>query len=207
MSPARPRSAGSVPGDLIRLFHHRWALPVLAELAGGRSTGRFAALARRLGVARGTLRQTLDALGRLDLVGPNPGYGHPLRPEYVLTGRGRAIGDVSCRFTAAVRRAGLQGVAGRKWSMPVLAAVRRGGRRFSELEAALPGITARALALALEELERAGLVERRVTEERPPGARYRATRRGGRLADVVDGLVTNASRSARGPTPARRRRP
>ena len=47
-------------------------------------------------------------------------------------------------------------------------------RRFSELRAALP-VTARALALALRDLENAGLVRRTVTDDRPPQTRYEAT--------------------------------
>jgi DNA-binding HxlR family transcriptional regulator len=48
-------------------------------------------------------------------------------------------------------------------------------RRFSELRAALPA-TARALALALKDLETTGLVRRTVTDDRPPQVSYRATR-------------------------------
>jgi DNA-binding HxlR family transcriptional regulator len=47
-------------------------------------------------------------------------------------------------------------------------------RRFSELRAALPA-SPRALALALRDLEEAGLLRRTVTEDRPPQTRYAAT--------------------------------
>ena len=43
------------------LFHHRWSIPVLAQLH--RSSGsRFVTLAKGLGVSRESLRQTLGAL-------------------------------------------------------------------------------------------------------------------------------------------------
>ena len=42
----------------------------------------------------------------------------------------------------------------RKWSVPVLAELGE-ERRFSELRSALPGVTPRALALCLQELEEA----------------------------------------------------
>ena len=73
------------PGErLAQLFHHRWAVPVLAELH--RTSGsRFVTLHRRLGIGRESLRRTLASLAEQDLVARNPGYGHPLRPEYVLT--------------------------------------------------------------------------------------------------------------------------
>lgn len=64
----------------------------------------------------------------------------------------------------------------RKWSLPVLLALRH-AHRFSELREELPGVTPRALALALKDLQAAGLVERRVDEASyPPTVTYAATR-------------------------------
>jgi DNA-binding HxlR family transcriptional regulator len=60
----------------------------------------------------------------------------------------------------------------KKWSLPVLAALAR-PRRFSKLRAELP-VTARGLALALRELEAAGLVRRTVTDDCPPQTHYEA---------------------------------
>ena len=155
---------------LITLCHHRWSLPVLAEI--GRTRGsRFATLTGRLGVAGESLRRTLAYLQEEGLVDRNPGYGHPLRPEYVLTPSGRALAPRVQRVVRAV--AGREGVGLKKWSLPVLAELTE-PRRFSELRAALP-VTARGLALALAELESAGLVRRSVTEDRPPQTRYEAT--------------------------------
>lgn len=155
---------------LITLCHHRWSLPVLAEI--GRTRGsRFATLTGRLGVAGESLRRTLAYLHEEGLVDRNPGYGHPLRPEYVLTPSGRALAPRAQRVVRAV--AGHEGVGLKKWSLPVLAELTE-PRRFSELRAALP-VTARALAMALADLESAGLVRRSVTEDRPPQTRYEAT--------------------------------
>lgn len=173
---------------LVDIFHHRWAVRVVAELRKDVGAGRFASLGRRLGVGRATLKQTLDALITLGLVHPNPGYGHPLRPEYVLTARGEAVGSWAIRFVRSVHRRGIGDLALRKWSMPVLRAVAEGWSRFSELESALPGITARALALALAHLGEAGLVTRTVIDDHPPWARYRIAAGARRLADLVGEL-------------------
>ena len=81
--------------DLIAIFHHRWSAPVLAELLRQKGS-RFAALVGTLGVGRESLRRTLDSLLELGLVARNPGYGHPLRPEYVLT----RSGEVAARRCA-----------------------------------------------------------------------------------------------------------
>ena len=42
-------------------------------------------LQRRLDVTRDSLRRALDALIALGYVRRNEGYGHPLRPEYLIT--------------------------------------------------------------------------------------------------------------------------
>lgn len=158
--------------DLIALFHHRWAAPVLAELERQRGS-RFAALVGVLGLGRESLRRTLDALIDLGLVARNPGYGHPLRPEYKLTADGEPVARRCRRLLEAIGDE--REVALRKWSLPVLVALRRTGR-FSELREELPGITPRALALALKDLQSAGLVERVVDEDAyPPTVRYTAT--------------------------------
>jgi DNA-binding HxlR family transcriptional regulator len=162
----------SIP-DAIALFHHRWAAPILAELRRQKGS-RFAALAGILGVSRESLRRTLGALIELGLVARNPGYGHPLRPEYVLTRRGEAAAARCARLLVALgdeRDLGL-----RKWSLPVLLAL-RGASRFSDLREHLEGISPRALALALKDLQAAGFVERRVDDGTyPPTVLYAATR-------------------------------
>jgi DNA-binding HxlR family transcriptional regulator len=167
--------------DLIALFHHRWSAPVLAELDRTRGT-RFVVLVNRLGVGRESLRRTLDALIELGLVARNPGYGHPLRPEYLLTPPGQDAAERCTRLLGLLD--GDAEIALKKWSLPVLAAL-SGPSRFSELRDALPGVTARALALALKDLQTAGLVDRRVEDAYPPTATYVATRRGRRLQRLL----------------------
>jgi DNA-binding HxlR family transcriptional regulator len=163
--------------QLIELFHHRWAPPALALLAE-REGVRFAELQGKLGVGRESLRRAVDGLLALGFACRNPGYGHPLRPEYLVTAEGRRAGDVCARVLAAAR--GEDDLLLKKWSVPTLAQLDE-PRRFSELRAALPGVTARALALALKELEERGLVEREVLGTRPPSTVYRPTAAGRRV--------------------------
>jgi DNA-binding HxlR family transcriptional regulator len=156
---------------LIELFHHRWAPPALALLAD-RGGARFVELQRKLDVGGDSLRRALAALIELGYVRRNEGYGHPLRPEYVITATGRAAAETATRVLAA----GETDTLLKKWSVPVLAELAE-ERRFSELRNALPGITPRALAIALRDLEAVGLVRREVRPTRPPSTVYRATRR------------------------------
>jgi DNA-binding HxlR family transcriptional regulator len=117
----------------------------------------------------------------LGLVRRNPGYGHPLRPEYLVTDAGARAAAVCARLVAAAPE---EVVNLRKWSIPALAAL-DSGRRFSELRANLPGVTARSLALALKDLQAARLVEREVLGGYPPSTLYRPTAAGRRLQSLL----------------------
>jgi DNA-binding HxlR family transcriptional regulator len=167
------------------LFHFRWSLPVLAELHRGGGT-KFVTLANRLGVGRETLRRTLDALIAAELVARNPGYGHPLRPEYVLTAGGRRLGPAAMRLVDALRDEDLEDVGLKKWSLPVVLELAT-ERRFAELRTALR-VSPRALTLALKDLAHAGLVERRVHDGFPPSTTYRLTGRARRLRRLAAAL-------------------
>jgi DNA-binding HxlR family transcriptional regulator len=172
--------------EVIELFHHRWAPPALA-LLDTRGGARFVELQRKLDVGRESLRRGLDALLALGYVRRNPGYGHPLRPEYVITPQGHEAAGVARRASSGAARETLL----RKWSVPVLAELHE-ARRFSELRASLPGVTPRALALALRDLEAARLVRRDVLPTRPPSTVYRATRRGAAVLGREDDLGAGA---------------
>ena len=158
---------------------------MLAELRHERGS-RFVTLETRLGVTPDSLRRTLNALIADGLVTRNPGYGHPLRPEYVLTDEGRRVAGVCDRLLAVLN--GLEDVALRKWSMPVVHALGPGPRRFSELRGALSAVSPRALALALKELQAAGLVERTITDDYPPASVYGLTARALPLARILGAL-------------------
>jgi DNA-binding HxlR family transcriptional regulator len=171
------------------LSTHRWTLPILAELAAAGGS-RFVPLANRLGLSSDTLRRTLDVLIEAGLVMRNPGYGHPARPEYVLTRRGRRIAPLCAELLDALHERDLEDVVLRKWSMPVIAALTTESR-YGDLRRAV-GATPRALTLTLKALVTRGLVERRVHAGFPPSTTYRLTlrsravrRRVARLADAL----------------------
>jgi DNA-binding HxlR family transcriptional regulator len=62
-----------------------------------------------------------------------------------------------------------------KWGQLVLTALCQRPRRFNELKRELDGITQKSLTQALRRLERNGLVERQVLEQRPIAVEYRIT--------------------------------
>jgi DNA-binding HxlR family transcriptional regulator len=62
-----------------------------------------------------------------------------------------------------------------KWGQLILTLLCQQPRRFNELKRDLDGITQKSLTQALRRLERNGLVERHVLEQRPIAVEYRIT--------------------------------
>ncbi len=163
------------------LCHHRWTLPILAELHGSGGC-KFVTLVHRLGISRDSLRNTLRALIEAGWARRNPGYGHPLRPEYIPTASGARLGPWCAQLRQSLKTLGIERIGSRKWSLPIVYALTSGKLRFSELRDIWADLTARSLALALKELQEADVVARRVADDYPPATYYRLTPRGRRLA-------------------------
>jgi DNA-binding HxlR family transcriptional regulator len=70
----------------------------------------------------------------------------------------------------------------------VVVAAHSGAIRFNEFGAAVVGISPRMLSSRLRDLEQAGLVERIVIPDSPPGVEYRLTARGRALGPLVEAL-------------------
>lgn len=172
------------PSRLAAVFHRRWAVPVLAELSA-RQGCRVVELTHALEAARQPVKDALESLVELGLVQPNPGYGHPMRPEYILTGRGERVGPACVRLMGALREAEAVEVGLRKWSMATVAAVSGGPARFGQIAAALGRATDRAVSLALGDLTGAGLVQRAVLEAPPYLTVYALTARGAPVAEPL----------------------
>lgn len=158
----------------VALIHHRWAVAVLAELSCLRGA-KFITLVNRLTVSRDSLARTIRALIGQGWVRRNPGYGHPMRPEYILTDRGDQIGPKCARLRDRLTGSGCERVGMKKWALPVMYRLRAGPRRFGDLKSSLPAVTARALTLALKNLAVAGLIDRSVVDEYPPTSVYALT--------------------------------
>jgi len=70
----------------------------------------------------------------------------------------------------------------------MLVAAHSGAVRFNEFGSAVVGISPRMLSCRLRDLERAGIIERRVIPDSPPVVEYRLTERGRALAPLVEAL-------------------
>ena len=170
--------------DLRSLIGSRWFVPLLA-LAGREEGVRFASLVARLGISRSMLAGVLDQLLRKGWLMRNPGHGHPLRPEYVLTEAGRPVAAWCERVMEERRRLGLDGDRLGRWALPLVGRLDRRWERFSWLEAQLSPISPRSLSLALKQLLDLGLADRRLEESFPPRPLYGLTGRGQRLARAM----------------------
>ena len=172
---------------LIELAHHRWNIVIVAELHR-RSGAKFITLANSLGISRGSLTASLGHLIELDLVMRNPGHGHPMRPEYLLTESGSDIGSHCLTLTRLLERRDETDLAFRKWTLPLVAAIGRDVRRFGEIRVALEGATARAVTLSLKSILAGRWASRSLIDAYPPAAGYRLMPKGLRILKQVAAL-------------------
>ncbi len=168
---------------LIQLGSHRWLVPLLADLAAHRGA-RFVELIHRLGLPRDSLMRTLDAAATIGWVQRNPGHGHPLRPEYILTEAGKAAAARAATIAAAQTAISLSPGTTTRWTLPLVAGIGAGHDRFNALSRLLAPATPRALSQGLSALGERGLVRREVIDMRPPTSRYDLTQSGRLLAEA-----------------------
>jgi DNA-binding HxlR family transcriptional regulator len=90
-----------------------------------------------------------------------------------------------------------QRLIGGKWNLVVLWNLRQGPLFFGELRRAVGSISQKALADAVRDLERAGLLSRTVLPERPPRVRYELTPLGRTLEPIVASIEAWATEHRR----------
>jgi DNA-binding HxlR family transcriptional regulator len=93
------------------------------------------------------------------------------------------VHPVCTRFHTAIE------LIGARWSGAVLRVLLAGASRFSDLKAAIPGISDTMLAHRLRELGDAGMVERRVLPTTPVRVEYHLTEMGRDIEPVLDALI------------------
>jgi DNA-binding HxlR family transcriptional regulator len=76
-------------------------------------------------------------------------------------------------------------IIGGKWKPPLLFYLEGKTRRFCELQRLIPGLTKKMLTQHLRELERDGIVRRKVYAEVPPRVEYSLTRHGESLKPIL----------------------
>jgi DNA-binding HxlR family transcriptional regulator len=79
--------------------------------------------------------------------------------------------------------------AGDKWGVLVIASLRDGPLRYTDLQRTIPGISQRMLTLTLRQLRRDGLISRTAYAEVPPRVEYALTTLGATLLGIVESLA------------------
>lgn len=168
---------------LVNLTSRAWALPILSGLHTG-VAGRQAPLLAATGASRTAFAQSMDHLIEMGLVERNPGYGHPLRPEFRLTPMGGTAAAIASRIHHVSTEDDLP-LLRRSWTLPVLVSLHTPSH-FSDIKRNLRTITDRALSQSLKSMEERSWVCRSVDgAARPPRSIYRAVNTGGVISQVT----------------------
>ena len=80
-------------------------------------------------------------------------------------------------------------LVGDKWSVLIVMILRNGTKRFNEMRHSVEGISQRMLTRTLRQLEREGLISRRVEPTVPPSVYYALTPLGRTLLEPVAALA------------------
>ncbi len=165
---------------IVNITSRAWAMPILSSLHLG-VAGRQAPLLVATGASRNAFAQSMDHLIELGLVERNPGYGHPLRPEFRLTKIGSTVAAIAARINDISTEEDRL-LLRRSWTLPVLISLRT-PRHFSDIKRHLPTITDRALSQSLKSMETRSWVCRNVDgAARPPRSIYSAVNAGGLIS-------------------------
>ena len=89
-------------------------------------------------------------------------------------------------FSAACPAREILASVANKWTVLVLAVLTEGTTRFNALRRRVQGVTQKALTQTLRDLERLGLVSRRVYAEVPPRVEYSLTPLGSSLKKILE---------------------
>src|SRR4028119_593435 len=85
----------------------------------------------------------------------------------------------SCPVVAALD------VLGGRWKGAILSHLMQGTKRFSDFRRLMPGLTQRSLTIQLRELERDGVIHRKVYAQVPPKVEYSLTEHGRSLQPIL----------------------
>ena len=170
--------------DLIALGRYRWAVPLLSIIAA-HNGARFVELLHRLQISRESLSRTLEGAVTAGWIIRNPGHGHPLRPEYILSAEGKRLAEKASAITTAQQALDLHPAQMTRWSLPAIRSIADGNQRFNDLARALTPAGPRALSQSLRALAAQQLVTRDLLDGYPPTSLYSLTKGGLTLAQAA----------------------
>jgi len=151
---------------------------------GSGQVQRQAPLLAATGASRGAFGQSVAHLIEIGLLERNPGYGHPLRPEFRLTHAGQEAAAIADKIQRASSEDD-QRLLRKSWTLPVLTTLQT-QRHFNDIKRNLQTITDRALSQSLKSMEANNWVHRDVDQNaRPPRSIYRAVNTGDVISQIT----------------------
>jgi DNA-binding HxlR family transcriptional regulator len=87
-----------------------------------------------------------------------------------------------CSFNYAMQ------LIGGKWKPVILYCIKKGANRFGVLQRCIPLISKQILTTQLRELEKAGLITRKIYAEIPPKVEYSISKNGETIFDVLEAI-------------------
>ncbi|MGH1414580.1 MAG: winged helix-turn-helix transcriptional regulator [Pelagimonas sp.] len=172
----------------VNITSKAWAVPILARLHAG-VAGRQAPLLASTGASRTAFAQSMDHLIKIGLLERNPGYGHPLRPEFRLT----PLGIEAAAIADKVQRVSTeddQKLLRKSWTLPVLTSLHR-PCHFNEIKRNLRTISDRALSQSLKSMEGKEWIHRSVDETaRPPRSLYSSVNTGEMISRITGSEIS-----------------
>lgn len=167
----------------VNITSRAWSLPILSRMHAG-VAGRQAPLLAATGASRTAFAQSMEHLIKIGVVERNPGYGHPLRPEFRLT----PLGIEAAALAARVQQVATEkdhALLRKSWTLPVLTSL-HAPRHFNDIKRNLKTISDRALSQSLKSMEVQNWVQRRVDDAaRPPRSIYSAVNTGGIISRIT----------------------
>lgn len=174
--------------SLVNITSRAWAIPILSNLHAG-IAGRQAPLLAATGASRTAFAQSMDHLIAMGLLERNPGYGHPLRPEFRLTQQGIAAAAIANKIQTVSAQKD-QDLLRRTWTLPILTAIHTPSH-FNDIKRNLHRVTDRALSQSLKSMETRNWVRRKVDETaRPPRSIYSAVNTGRKISSITAPEIT-----------------
>ena len=168
---------------VVLLCSKAWSIQVLAYFHH-QNEPRISPIAHYFSASRTSISTALKHLIELNYLKKNSGHGHPLRPAYVLTGKGKAVAEWAAALDNTLEPNDWK-LARRTWSLPILRQTIPVSR-YGQLRAELSPVTDRALTQSLKSLGENQWLDRVVDiDSAPPSVSYKPTGTGEILVPVL----------------------
>jgi len=167
---------------------HSRNIPILAELFESKGS-KYISLVKKLDISKDTLSRTLKHLIKTGYVRKNPGYGHPLRPEYILTPQGNKLGQLSADFKSSVKDYKNHKILMSKWSIPIIFSIEDTQFKFNQLKKDVAPITSAALSRSLKELIENDFIIRIIEDKFPPIIKYSLSLRSKSFQELLKAII------------------